>query len=262
VCGPYDLRSDEKVLVKFRGRVNLADAGDHFFVGFNENGSTTTATVVDYAGPVNTTGGFQILFSSAAGKSNVYVVWGFESDASGNAPYGAWIDDITVNGYRSTPEVASCGTLNPGSKGLGITPIDPRNTLFIGNPTDTSYIDDTVATGTNWVRLGLNQLGQGAVDLMAYDRVIDTFCTRKIAVLGLVNNETIFEGGYNDDATAATYRTKFAELCRVLALHYKGRISTWEIWNESSSSESAFVTTQNFAPLLALNHKRRSFCQP
>lgn len=251
VCGPFDLSQADKFMVQYSYRLAISDtAGDHLFFGVSTDGKRfqgVAATGVTPQWLVQ-----HVYVQGATGNKKVWVAWVFESNDTGLFGEGAWINHLQVWRYHAPPAI--CGNLDAGNKGIVLTPYDP--TAPIPAPMiragDTVVVDNLKAAGVNWVRLGFQE-NDGAVDLQAYDRMVDTLCAHDISVLGLFNHETIARKDYNnqDDETAAAYRREFAANAGFLSEYFAKRISYWEVWNEPNLAEGAFISAERYASLLA-----------
>jgi hypothetical protein len=135
-------------------------------------------------------------------------------------------------------------------------------------------------SGAGWVRINF-RLGQaypdwttpgpsGVTALQQYDRIVDAARGRSLKVLGLFSNDT-WHGGQADwtansaeqeggDGDNAYLRRFSRDGATVLASHFRGRIDTWQVWNEPNiwlSNPRAgvyegetFIYPSNFAWLL------------
>jgi len=133
--------------------------------------------------------------------------------------------------------------------------------------------------GAGWVRINF-RLGAcfqtwttpvcgGRTALQAYDVVVNDARSRGLQVLGLISNESWHgdqadwtannaevAGGSGDNA----YIGAFASAAGVLAVHFRGRVAQWEVWNEPNAwtssdgngrySGGTFIYPSNFAWLL------------
>lgn len=250
VCGPFDLTQADKFMVQYNYRLDIPDTtGDHLFFGVATDGKHfqgVAATGVTPQWLVQ-----HVYVQGAKGNKNVWVAWVFESNDTGLFGEGAWLNHLQVWRYRMPPVV--CGKLDPGNKGLVLTPYDP--TAPFPAPMiragETVIVDNLKGAGVNWVRLGFQENG-GAVDLQAYDRMIDTLCAHNMSVLGLFNHETLHRKDYNnkDDEVAASYHREFTDNARFIAEYFAKRVSYWEIWNEPNLAEGAFMPAERYASLL------------
>ncbi|MEZ4860534.1 MAG: hypothetical protein R3C14_04480 [Caldilineaceae bacterium] len=207
----------------------------------------------------------------------------FSSDQiDGNYPaaQGPWLDNVQLWDYAKPESSANCQTKDPTvtvtnapgdgavSKGIVVPPYtddiragvvdDPNNLLDMAG-----MVERLKAADVQWVRLeftippaelmrtgaGLGPYGVSYVDLRHYDRLIDMLCANDIAVLGLVDNQTLARQDWNDEAKTAEYITDFTLATKQLAGYFKDRIRYWEIWNEPNFSLSA-IEPSAYAQLL------------
>lgn len=251
VCGPYNLSQSDNFMVDLALWLEIRDSADGFLIGASRDG--TFFRMQRMWGVSEHWFRLNAYFPWLRGQNNAYIGVAFESDNDiFNLDEGAWIDDFQIWRYKTPATV--CGNVNPGNKGLVLPSLDPTTggLSLIIRPGDTLAVDAMKNAGVDWVRLGFVQQN-GGIDVRAFDRMIDTLCTNGMSVLGLINNESLLATGYNDPATAPAYREAFGNLADFLALHYRGRISYWEIWNEPNLPQSlggAFMDPVRYAPLL------------
>jgi hypothetical protein len=249
-CGPFDLRQADKFMVQYAARLDapVATHNDLFF-GVSTDGQHFQGMVQP---PDRGEWRLQrVLVEGIAQQPRVWVAWAFR--AFGNDPYavGAYLDEVKVWHYTSPP--APCGLVDPGAKGLVLTPYDP--TAAIPAPIiragDTSVIENLQKLGVAWVRLGF-QAQSGVIDLLDYDRMIDTLCAHGIRVLGLLNHEMLTRQDYQqaDKTQMAAYRQEFATTAGLLARYFAGRVGAWEVWNEPNLAEGAYLSPADYAQLL------------
>jgi hypothetical protein len=130
---------------------------------------------------------------------------------------------------------------------------------------------------SNWTTPGCN----GRSALQAYDQVIANARGQNLRVLGILtgeswpgsqsdwtanNAETL--GGNGDNA----YVQGFAQQASLLAQHFKGPITDWEVWNEPNAwtstdgrghfSGGSYLYPSNYAWLLARSYKAIRGAQP
>ncbi len=248
VCGPYDLSQADNIMADFALWLDIGDEADGFLIGASNNG--TFFRMQKLWGVSENWFRLHAYFPWLEGQDEAYIAVAFESDDDFfNFDEGAWIDDFQIWRYN-TPD-AVCGNLDPGNKGLVLPSLDPTTgglSLMI-RPGDTLAVDAMKNAGVDWVRLGFVQQN-GSIDVRGFDRMIDTLCAEGLSVLGLINHESLSTTGYNDPATAEAYREAFGNIADFLALHYRGRITYWEVWNEPNFLQGAFVDPIRFAPLL------------
>lgn len=169
---------------------------------------------------------------------------------------------LKSSGFLNFQTYAALGTqgLQPGA------PIDNS-----GNINFTDQTADQIAqTGAGWVkfnfRLGLcyqdwTTVGcNGVTALQQYDKIVDSALAKGLKVFGLISNES-WPGGREDwdanNAEAAggngdnTYVQNYSKQAAILlAQHYAGKISMWELWNEPNL-EGTYFYPSNFAWLLS-----------
>lgn len=251
VCGPFDLSQADKFIVQYSYWHEIPDIiGDSFFFGISTDGTTFQG-----GASVGTTPSWIVKrehIQGVAGNNSVWVAWVFESDNNGAFGEGAWIDDLQIWRYNTPATV--CGNVDPGDKGIVLPPYDPtaNGEVPIIRPGDTLAVDALKAAGVDWVRLGFIHRN-GSIDWQGYDRMVDTLCANGISVQGLVNHETLLRQDYNNDATAEAYRQNFSDQAEFIVDYYEGRITYWEVWNESNLAAElggAFVRPDLYAQLL------------
>lgn len=245
VCGPFDLSQADKFYVEFANTLATRDTDDYFFFGVSTDGSNFSGT--SWTGEIENTWIYhREHIQGVTGNSSVWVAWLFHSDGDTHRDDGSWLDDITVWRYN-TPTV-TCGSLDPGNKGVVLEPYDAP-----GVPTirldDVRALQGLIAADVKWVRLGFKHLN-GFVEWQDYDRMIDSLCANGIAVLGLVNHETIDRTDFNDDASAAEYRVEFTSRVGFATNYFTNRVTHWEVWNEENYLNGAFVSPRLYAYLL------------
>src|SRR4051794_18354402 len=123
---------------------------------------------------------------------------------------------------------------------------------------------------SDWTSIGCATADQPRTALGLYDQVVDMATQRNLKVIGLISNESWHgtqaqwtannsenAGGSGDNAYLRAFATTAAG---VLAQHFAGRITSWEIWNEPNAwsdnpspgvfTGSSFMYPSNFAWLL------------
>ncbi|MCI0558932.1 MAG: hypothetical protein MN733_10585 [Nitrososphaera sp.] len=248
VCGPFDLSDADKFVMEYSFWLETDILGDGFLSAVSLDGQNFQA--VSFSGISYSWTKRRDHIIGAAGDSSVWVAWIFISDEEGNIGEGVWLENISVWEYY--PPQVVCGNFDPGSKGVVLDALDP-SAPAPGAPMiragDTIAVDRLMIADVNWVRLVfLNQ--SRVIDLMDYDRMIDTLCANDISVLGVVNHQTLFRQDYNDPATAAEYRQEFAGWAEFLSEYYAGRVKYWEVWNEPNFVLGPYVDPELYAPLL------------
>jgi hypothetical protein len=117
----------------------------------------------------------------------------------------------------------------------------------------------TIATATtHWVRLELVMEPDGSLDLAHYDAVVDSIRAPGMGLIGLVDYMTIPEDldgdgtrDYDDPDDVLAYQQRFVDAVQVLAGHFAGRITRWEIWNEENGAQW-HIRPEYYARLLVL----------
>jgi len=234
VCGPFVLSQKENFMVQFASWLEVNDSeGDGFDFGVaNHREGPYQWWGMPTSGEWDWTI-FDVWLTDWAGDDLVFVAWQFWSDGDGNRAEGAWLDELRI--WRYDMPAATCGDVDPGNKGVALDAYDP--TTGGAEPMirsgETIAVGDLVAADARWVRMVFEQKN-GAVDLLAYDRMVDTLCANEISVLGILNHQTLFRQDVNEPATAEDYRQEFAGAASFIAEHFQGRISYWEVWNEEN----------------------------
>ncbi|MEM7130699.1 MAG: PA14 domain-containing protein [Chloroflexota bacterium] len=224
----------------------------------------------------------RIFFPSLANSSSsICIEFKFTSDSQTviqPPAQGPWLDDVQVSYYHKPSTSVNCQDKNPTitvlgapgnaevSKSLVVNPysidIEAGDVDNPGNDIDMAgMVERLMRANVNWMRLefmippselmrigrGLGYEGVSQVDLRHFDRIVDMLCANNIAVLGLVDNQTLERQDWNDEIDA--YKADFAGTAKQLASYYDDRIRYWEIWNEPNFGGSE-VATENYAQLL------------
>ncbi|MCX6050777.1 MAG: cellulase family glycosylhydrolase, partial [Chloroflexi bacterium] len=270
----------DNVLAEFQMWFELADAGDSLSVQFY-SGNNSDAPV--YRGGLEWRGStsgkvardwslYRLYYPGLAKNTNtVWVQWQFSSDTNDNPAKGPWLDDLAISSYQKPTSQVSCETINPTfatnqSKGLVLPPYaeDIKN----GAPDQIAAMIGRLQTaGVNWVRLEfrvnpssftnpatdpLNPLtsAYNHVDLRHYDRLIDSLCANNIAVLGLVDNQTMVRQDWQGGGVLPpNFVQDFKDTVTQLVQYFDDRIGHWEIWNEPDYDKSRLKGDQ-YASLL------------
>ena len=160
-----------------------------------------------------------VLFRGLKGD-DVYIAWVFESDADQNSDEGVWIDDLEI--WRYDTPTKRCADLDTGIKGLHVPTFDPtvmpRAPIF--REGDTSALSSIAATRTDWVRIGFFHRA-GLIRIKELDRIVDSLCGQGIAILGLINHQSLTRVDYNQDIDDS-YREEFGNFAAFLAKNYQG----------------------------------------
>ena len=217
--------------------------------------------------------------------STICIEFKFVSDDVDNnldATQGPWLDDVQMSFYQKPATSTACQDKDPTvtligapddgqvSKALVVPPYaddiragvvnDPANDLDIAG-----MVQRLKDADVHWVRLefiippeelnrigyGLDPVGVSRVDLRHFDRIVDMLCANNIAVLGLVDYQSLPR---QDWRTAFDeYSAEFVGATKQLVNYFDDRIRYWEAWNEPNFSQTSF-TPSNFARLLIATH--------
>lgn len=247
VCGPFTASRAGRRMVQFTYRLGVnAASADRFFFGISNNGRNFQG--VDITGFTSDWLTQQVFMESRNAES-FWVAWAFTNNTASSE--GLWLDDLQVWHYHPPAQV--CGGQQAGNKGVVLPAYDPT-----ANPPaamiragDVTAAANLQAAGVRWVRLGF-QIDGSNLDLLAYDRMIDTLCAHGISVLGLLNHEMLLRTDYAnpDDAAFTSYQQEFVALTQFLARYFAHRIQVWEIWNEPNLGEGAYLSPVRYATLL------------
>lgn len=88
-----------------------------------------------------------------------------------------------------------------------------------------------------------------------YDPIIAALHNSGTKILLILNQETFWGNGPWDNGNWSQFSTDFAGLAATIALHYKGQITAYEIWNEGDvqgQPTSVYVPPEDYGPMLAL----------
>ncbi len=250
ICGPLAPGDAKRLMVEFSLWSQLSSSNDSLFWGVSQDG--TTFRGLAWSGGSEHWHNLQVLVENLEAMPALWVGWNLRSLSGLRPGFGAWLADLSLWSYQATdPFVRTCGIRDPGYKGIMLPAYDPTtggNEPIIRHG-DTLAVDALKASGVNWVRLDFVERG-GVVDIRAYDRIIDTLCSNGISILGLVNNQTLARRDYNNLTSASDYQREFVQSVSFLAEHFRGRIDTWEVWNEPNYREGAYLSAELYAPLL------------
>jgi hypothetical protein len=230
LCGPFDLREASNAYASFWQRSPVEGAYDELFAGI---GYAPDGWFYGYAwddsGPSWTQ--YRLYFPPFTGAPDHDAVWfAWNLENSGRNPAGVegpWVDDVEI--ARALP----CPVADPGRKGLQVHP----NEL-------PGQVETIAAADTNWVRLEFIMEPDGSLDLAKYTGMVDSLCERGVGVLGLVDYATIPEDldgngrkDYDDPEAYIGYQQQFTQTVEILANHFRGSITHWEIWNEENGQQ-------------------------
>jgi len=251
-CGPYDFTNAKFLMARYNRWLDIPDLdeGDFQFIGASIDGN--------YFNGVFWYGVGQYWVDETAwlegyeGLPQVWIALVFRSDSDATTGKGAWIDDFKM--WRYNNRSVTCANLDPGNKAVNIGAYDKIEGVNypIIRAGDVQVVQGLMTAGAHWVRLPILQNNTVFIDDQAYDRMIDTLCNAGIGVMPLFDHESISRSvlDANNDATAASYRTDFANRANWLASHFKGRVKYWQVWNEPvdvvplSDSRYAALLTQ------------------
>lgn len=200
----------------------------------------------------------------SSSNNKLCIEFKFTSDQiDGNYPaaQGPWLDNVQVWDYEKPASSADCQTKDPTvtlvnapgagliSKGLVVPPytddIKAGAVDNAGTHLDIAgMVERLKAADVHWVRLeftlppadlmrsgtDLGPQGVSHVDLRHYDRLVDMLCANAIAVLALVDYQTLARQDWHVNTSA--YIADFTAATRQLATYFQDRIRYWEVWNE------------------------------
>ncbi|OIO95176.1 MAG: hypothetical protein AUK03_05795 [Anaerolineae bacterium CG2_30_64_16] len=277
ICRLDNMAGIENMLVEFKMWLQLYDPGDKFSVLFSGDG-------VNYRG-IQWTGSNNIvtidwstyrIYYPELAKTNtgtVYIMWSFQSGAYGQAG-GPWLDDLSIQRYDMPTTSANCENLDPRvvvpgvpggsmvSKGLNLPPFaeDDLN----------GRLTRVQQSNTGWVRLEFIAAAEprvatppgdptphfSRIDLKSYDELVDGLCAKGIAVLGLLDQQTLNRSDWQPNQPISDdYRDHFTDVAALLSRYYDTRIGAWEVWNEPDFSGSR-VPPASYALLLRATFER------
>lgn len=230
---------------------------------------------------------YQIFYPGlqSSSENKLCIEFKFSSDqihGNKSTAQGPWLDDVQVWDYQKPLSSAACQDKDPVvhvpnapgsgnvSKGLVVPPYaddfrasvvdDPANLLDIAG-----MVGRLLEANVHWVRLefiippkellrsstNLGPQGISHVDLRHYDRVVDMLCANNIAVLGLVDNQTLARQDWNTSFDG--YKNDFVAASKQLANYFNDRIRYWEVWNEPNFAISG-IEADAYAQLLIATH--------
>ncbi len=267
----------DNVLVEFKMWLQLYDPGDTFGVLFSSDGlnyrglqwsGSNNIVTIDWST-------YRIYYPELA-KANpgtVYIMWSFQSGAYGQAG-GPWLDDLSIHRYDMPTTSANCENLDPRvvvpgvpgssmvSKGLNLPPFAEDDL--------TGRLTRMQQSNTGWVRLEFIAAAEpravtppgdptphfSRIDLKSYDELVDGLCAKGIAVLGLLDQQTLNRSDWQPNQPLSDdYRDHFTDVAALLSRYYDTRIGAWEVWNEPDFSGSR-VPPAYYAPLLRATAER------
>ncbi len=259
VCGPYDFTNAQYVQVNFEFWREFTDPNDFMAVVYSNDGASWPGVIYPGLNPlpppqwVTQTLSFPISgLQQIEGQPQVWVAIVFRSNTDNNTGKGVWVDDLRI--WRYNKPLTTCATLDLGNKAVNISAYDTVNNVIY--PTiragDTQVVQGLMAAGAHWARLPILQNNAVSIDDQAYDRMVDTLCNAGISTMLLFDHESLTRSvsDADNDTTAASYRTDFANRANALATHFKGRVKYWQVWNEPvavvklSDSHYAALLTQ------------------
>ena len=256
VCGRHDLSQFTNLRVQFDALIDLPDDDDYLEL-FLTSAVNQKSFHVEYRKPDSSqnwrsfTMPLPIDRWSAEELDGAWLAFRFISDGDSIRGNGVWLDNIKTRVYQ--PPTKTCGDFDPGNKGLNTPSRYPWNdTLPAFSGDDLSMLHKIDWAKPGWVRMVFHPMnGATIVDLEAFDFMVDNLCEKDISVLAVVNEETI--PGIAYDPGGFLYREQFANEAAMLAEHFTGRITYWEVWNEpnlGNFGNPPRVEPIDFAPLL------------
>lgn len=259
VCGPYDAAFMPRFSAQFARYLDLdLQAPDQLFVGFSDGLNATyygwTWTAANNSGWTTET----LFLNNDQNWQQVYLGIRFVSDPYYHPGWGVLLDDIRVWTYAEP--LIRCGNITGGYKGLALPAYEDVGSDHVPviRAGDIQAAEAAANAITQWVRLDFEQTGPShTVDLMAYDRMVDTLCINAgISILGLLTNSLLDSEGWRstDAAIQTQYRTHFAETAGMLAGYFKGRVTFWEVWNEPDDTQRAGLTVVQYTSLLSATY--------
>src|SRR5260221_4985124 len=138
-------------------------------------------------------------------------------------------------------------SLKPKDKLWGIN-IDPYNPT--ANPSAAKL------AGLGWVRFVFHASSKRQTPEQAfayYDPIIKSFVQTGTKVLLVIIQDTFWGNGPWSNGNWEAYYPGYADAIGKIALHYRGQVAAYEIWNEpdlSGQPTSIFIPPQNYGPLL------------
>lgn len=261
LCGPYDISGVRSLIVRFDAYKDTLGTGDQIRYGYSVDGTNFQFETLTLATGWQT---IERRYGSAlSGNTRIYFAWAFISNSDTSVGKGVWLDNLEAYRYFLPGQV--CGQSDPGYKGLVMDPYDPSSPN--GDAPLIRYgenraLDNIDYLDADWVRVVFQLKHLNAVDLIEYDRMIDSLCARGISVLGVINNQTIADSlalvQQNPGTYLAPYSANLSNTAKDLARHYAERISAWEIWNEPNFDEDddpvaisgPFLQPPSFAKIL------------
>ncbi|NHZ72066.1 MAG: hypothetical protein GWP17_03160, partial [Aquificales bacterium] len=235
VCGRHNLSQFTNLRVQFDALIDLPDDDDYlelfltsavnqksFRVRYTKADSSQNWRSFEMPLPIDRW--------TAEELDGAWLAFRFISDDDYVRGNGVWLDNIKTRVYR--PQTKTCGSFDPGSKGLNTPSRYPwDDTLPAFNGDNLSMLDKIDWAKPGWVRMVFHPMsGETIVDLEAFDFMVDNLCEKDISVLAVVNEETIPGMAY--DPGSVIYREQFANEAAMLVEHFAGRITYWEVWNE------------------------------
>lgn len=233
ICGPYDRSNAQTMMVRYGRWLDIADPDDKASFGYSFDGETFTYTnwqARKQWQPVQ----FTIQLQNRDG--NIWFSWRFVSDDDNDRAEGAWIDELEIWRYNRPEKI--CGNLDPGDKGVVVEPYQRvgNQDYPIIRPGYHDVLDKLIEADVKWVRLGFKIGDDGIINKIIqyrhYDYMIDALCMNGIAVLGLINHQSISRQDINEPSSASSYRNEFNFRIGIAVDHFQNRITYWEVWNE------------------------------
>lgn len=138
--------------------------------------------------------------------------------------------------------------------------------LTMSDATLARQLDASVAAGGTWLRMPMSWLAaepsQGDLDWSRLDRVVDAARSRGLKVLGVLGGTPPWANASGSAAAPPEDPATFGAFARAAAQHFKGRVRTWEVWNEPNFSAFFTGTPEDYAALLVQAHDGVTRAQP
>lgn len=239
ICGPFDFTHTRDALVQF---IFQSEHAKNFLVGVSTDGKNFTA--IQWLASVPTWSRFDVWTTGWDGSPAVWFAL-ISNDPTTSSR--VWVDDWRIWRYQ-TPTV-TCAQRDAGNKGVHLPSHEIVNGVWypIIRAGDTLALQGLMKAKAQWVRLGLRPPDPASPYTIEqeYDRMVDSLCAAGINVLGLLNHESLLTP-FSD---TSTYRQEFARHLWWYAMHFKGRIANWELWNEPNLPTFR-ISPRNYAVLL------------
>ena len=289
ICELSAMKEADNLLIQFDLWHTLADPGDRlsllFFTGEYTEAGEPVYRGVSWQGVADETvvhdwKTYRIYYPDLGGSNVVRVKLRFESDSQGTAA-GPWIDNLALKRYDQPASSDNCVALDPTMR----VPGTPGNRRVSKGLTLPAYAKDDVvervqrlkAAGVHWVRLEfamppvetgftradvpLSTSSHTHIDLQHYDALIDELCANGIAVLGLIDYQTVLSRDWQDETLSDDFITAFTAVADQLARVYSDRIGHWEVWNEPDFLGTR-LSPPDYARLLTATYESIKIANP